>query len=95
MVNEPQEKTVSTPESEPKANLLKASERGTKHREGGRTKDVRICTRGTSKQELILGLAGLLESLYLNYILLIIELETGPDSDARDKFGCTPQLIYG
>lgn len=39
---------------------------------------MRICTWGTSKQELILGLAGLLEYLYLNYILLTIELPDWP-----------------
>lgn len=38
-----------------------------------RNRDVCICTWGTSKQELILGLAGLFKSFYLNYILLLVE----------------------
>lgn len=36
------------------------------------------CAPGTSKQELILGLAGLLASLHLNYILLLTELRDWP-----------------
>lgn len=36
------------------------------------------CAPGTSKQELILGLAGLLASLHLNYILLLTEFRDQP-----------------